>query len=927
MKFGSDFLMHIGRSVDDGAPIGSGRYRKGSGENPFQHEVSWMHTVREYRKKGMSDNEIAKAMGISSTEFRNRRNAEKAAESAMIDAEINRLIDLGWSNVAIGERVGHTESYVRNRRKAQVQERAQITLNTADILEKNIQIHKYVDVGEGVENLLGVSKQRLNGAVQSLIDKGYTYENIKVAQAAIPGQYTTIRVLAPPGTDKKDIYDNREEIRLPAQYKSDDGGRTFLGLEPPASVDSKRIQVRYAEDGGKDKDGVIELRRGVKDLSLGENNYAQVRIAVDGTHYLKGMAVYADKMPDGVDIIFNTNKTKDVPMIGPKDHSVLKPMKKDLDGNISKDNPFGSSIKIEDGQVVGQSHYTDSDGKSKLSAINIVREQADWDEWSRTLSSQFLSKQPIPLVQRQLGISLSRKQDEYDRIESITNPEIKRKALMDYAEGCDAAAVHLKSAALPRQSSKVILPLTDIKDNEVYAPTYENGEEVVLIRYPHGGTFEIPRLIVNNNVSSGKKIIGKDAVDAIGINAHVAERLSGADFDGDTVMVIPTKGQKIKTSDPLKGLVGFDPKEQYKGYEGMKPMSKKNTQKEMGIISNLITDMTLKGANDDEIARAVRHSMVVIDAEKHKLDYRRSYKDNKIDELKKLYQFHPETNKAGGASTLISLAGSETRVAPRYGHIDKETGAWVYTDKKDPGTHYHAKKRDSNGKVTEWEQVPNTIKSTKMAEASDAFVLSSGTKTENEYAKYANELKSLANKARKEAVNMEMTVRNPSAAIAYAPEVQSLKSKLNIALQNRPFERQAQIYTSVYVSNLRKSNPGLEESDIKKYKNQALNEGRRRFGASKSDRGIKITDKEWEAIQAGAMSSSLITKILENTDMDKVKEMAMPSDRTEIAPYQEAKIKKYLSFGYTLDEVAKAVGVSPSTVYRVSKGKKVDDGK
>lgn len=44
----------------------------------------------------------------------------------------------------------------------------------------------------------------------------------------------------------------------------------------------------------------------------------------------------------------------------------------------------------------------------------------------------------------------------------------------------------------------------------------------------------------------------------------------------------------------------------------------------MGVISNLITDMTLRGADEKELARAVKHSMVVIDAEKHGLDYKRS---------------------------------------------------------------------------------------------------------------------------------------------------------------------------------------------------------------------------------------------------------------------------------------------------------------
>ena len=212
--------------------------------------------------------------------------------------------------------------------------------------------------------------------------------------------------------------------------------------------------------------------------------------------------------------------------------------------------------------------------------------------------------------------------------------------MKSFADDCDAAAVHLQAAALPRQKYQVILPLTTIKDNEVYAPNYKDGETVALIRYPHGGTFEIPILKVNNKLAEGKSVLGNTPADAIGINKKNADRLSGADFDGDTVMVIPcnsTKSKvKITSTSPLKGLEGFDTKDAYGGTvkkdvdgvdhyyrNGKEYKIMRNTQTEMGKVSNLITDMTLKGATQDELARAVRHSMVVIDAEKHKLDISR----------------------------------------------------------------------------------------------------------------------------------------------------------------------------------------------------------------------------------------------------------------------------------------------------------------
>ena len=419
-------------------------------------------------------------------------------------------------------------------------------------------------------------------------------------------------------------------------------------------MDSNRIKIRYAEEGGIDKDGLIEIRRGVDDLSLGESHYAQVRILVDNNKYMKGMAVYSDDMPDGVDIVFNTNKKQGTPK-----GDVLKNITND------PDNPFGSLIKAG-----GQSYYIDKDGKRQLSLINKRAEEGDWGEWSKNLPSQFLSKQSITLIKKQLNLASADKQAEFDEIMSLTNPTVKKVLLKSFSDDCDAAAIHLQAAALPRQKYQVILPITSMKDNEVYAPNYKNGEQVALVRFPHGGTFEIPILTVNNKHAEARRILGNTPADAIGINSKVAARLSGADFDGDTVMVIPTGGKvKITSTPPLKGLEGFDPILEYGGKKEGTFKLMKNTQTEMGKISNLITDMTLKGATQDEIARAVRHSMVVIDAEKHKLDYKQSELDNGIASLKKKYQgtYDEEGRYSEGASTLISRAKSETSVLKRKG--------------------------------------------------------------------------------------------------------------------------------------------------------------------------------------------------------------------------------------------------------------------
>lgn len=893
-----DEALHIGIPHSNGVPH-SGRYPWGSGEHGAQRYSGFIDEYNKYKAQGLSDSDIAKKMGMS-------RNALQAKHSIIVNEErankiayVQKLRDKGVSTTEIGRRMGVNESTVRSWEKQALTQRATMTQSVANVLRTNCDDKGFIDVGAGVERELGITQTRLNTALELLKDEGYSVVTVDVPQATQPGQNTTIKVLAPEGTKWADIRYNLDKIQSINEYSPDDGN-TFKPLARPTSVDSNRIKVRYAEEGGSDKDGVIELRRGVEDISLGDSSYAQVRIAVDGTHYLKGMAMYSDDMPDGVDIIFNTNKTVGTPMCGPKDNTVLKPLKND------PDNPFGASIKAG-----GQRYYIGKDGKEHLSPINKLKEEGDWDNYSKNLSSQFLSKQPQYLINKQLELAYAHKEEEYKSIISLTNPTVKKKLLLSFADDCDSAAVDLKAAALPRQASKVILPITSLKDNEVYAPTYKEGEHVVLVRYPHGGTFEIPELTVTHK-NSAKKILG-NAKDAIGINSKVAERLSGADFDGDTVVVIPVNDKvRVRTSPPLSGLVGFDPKLQYRGYAGMKTMDSRTKGIEMGKVSNLITDMTLRGAKPEELERAVKHSMVVIDAEKHGLDWKRSERENAIGALKEKYQ----GRKDAGASTLISKASSEQRVPERKKFtydIDKNTGEKLYsetgrTEKKaviDPVT--GKKSYVDTGKLA-------TQKSTKMAEVKDARQLSSGTKQEEAYASYANKLKALANESRKEYLATPNLESSPSAKNAYQNEVKSLTAKLNNALKNAPKERQAQLRTHTEITKYKKEHPDADKDDIKKKSDQTLSKNRALVGANKKDVQVVITDPEWAAIQAGAVSHTTLSKILNNTDLDVVKKLATPKQTAQISATKQAKIRNLASNGYTIAEIANYMNLSTTTV-------------
>ena len=877
----------------------SGRYPWGSGKDPHQHSGELLSTIKDLKAKGLSETEIAKGLGMTTTQLRAQKSIAKNEKRKADAAMVARLKEKGMSNTAIGRRMGINESSVRALLDPTLKERAGSTEALAKELKKSVGKDGLVDVGLGVETNLGVTGTKLKTATAMLEAEGYHVHKVKVTQQTT-GKQTEMKVLVPPGMDYKTVLARRGEIKAPG-VNVEDRGRTVYGIEKPTAISSKRLKVRYGPEGGTDMDGVIELRRGVKDLSLGGSNYAQVRISIDGTHFLKGMAMYSDDIPKGYDIRFNTNKKKTDNKL-----DALKPMKDD------PANPFGAVIRK-------QMHY-ESGGKKKLSGINIVNDEGTWGDWSKTLSSQFLSKQPVSLAKQQLQKVRDKRKAEFEEIMALTNPVVKKKLLQSFADSCDSDAVDLKAASLPRQASQVILPVPKMKPTEVYAPNFKHGEKVVLVRHPHGGRFEIPELTVNNKDPHARRSIGSKVKDAIGIHPKVAERLSGADFDGDSVLCIPNNSGKVKTSPALKGLKDFDPKAMYPKYKGMTPMSKERTQLEMGKISNLITDMTIAGATQSEIARAVRHSMVVIDAHKHELNYKQSEIDNGIGALKKKYQ----GGTTGGAASLISRAGStaylperKARSASKGGPIDKKTGRKVW---EETGRTYKKPVFDKNDptKVVEWKTERSITKSSKLAETHDAFSLVSknGSTIETVYANHSNSLKAMANEARKATLKIPSVRKNPQAAKTYAPEVKALKAKINEGLRNKPRERQAQVLADAVVRAKKQADPSLakDKERMSKVRRQALAEARARTGAGKKP--FLITPKEWRAIQEGAISQAMLNKVLEMADETNVRELATPRSTPKISSSMTSRAKAMSSRGKTAAEIAEALGISTTSVHR-----------
>lgn len=930
-----EMLMHYG------IPRRSGRYPWGSGEDPYQHGSDFLGRVDELRKQKFTytdpetgktytgDTAIAKSLGLTTSQFRTEIGLATDERRMLQVARAKSLKADGKSNTEIGREMGVNESTVRSWLNAEAEARMNKAQETADFLKARSKEFEadggMIEVGTGAERELRISKEKMNQALYILEREGWHVYSGGFDQVTNPGQRTTQKVLCPPGTEHKEIYD-LDRVHTIKDYISRDGGDTYeKKFNYPESMDSSRLKIRYNEEGGIEKDGIVELRRNVPDLSLGESRYSQVRILVDGTHYIKGMAVYSDDMPDGVDVIFNTNKKVGTPMT-----KVLKEIKED------PDNPFGSAIK--DADQGGQYWYNDpKTGEKKLGLINKRADEGDWSDWKDALPSQFLSKQNLNMAKKQLGLAQADKQAEFEEICALENPTVKKHLLGKFADSCDSAAVHLQAAALPGQKYHVIVPINSLKDTEVFAPKYKDGTKLALIRYPHGGTFEIPILTVNNKNATALKVLGKDVEDAVGITSKVAERLSGADFDGDTVMCIPTHdpGGKVNiTSTPyLKGLIGFDPKDKYgpESYKGreVRLMTKKGTQMQMGIISNLITDMTLTDYNEEDLAAAVRHSMVVIDAHKHKLDYKQSEIDNNIAALHKKYQ----GKATGGASTIISRASGETSVEKRKGspRINKKgnpdydptkpEGALIW--KTDPDAYYTVTKTNKRtGEVTTETRVIKQ-KTTKMAATDDAYSLVSEARHPMEivYADHANFMKDLANKARKELSYTGKIEYDANAKRIYQPEVDSLMSKLNIALLNAPRERAAQRMANADIQDKIKKGQLTDSGDIKKASQRALSKYRAEVGSvRRSDRNIDITDREWEAIQAGAISEHKLKQILDNADVDSLRQRATPRATATLSQGKINKIQAMNASSYTIEEIASSIGVSPSTVSKYLKG-------
>lgn len=939
-----DSIYHTGVAHDENPPgRGSGRYGYGTGENPYQHELSFLSQYEKYKAKGISEANIAKMMLGPNAKTTQLRAELSIAKDTKRNANIDRalyLYDKYNGNVSqVGRAMGVNESTVRGWLDPAAKERASKYKSVAELIKKRVDEKGIVDIGKDSEYYMGITESTKKVAIAMLEKEGYIKSWVRMPQLGTNNK-TTIMVLSKSDTNPQEIFNNNEHTISPIVDFSPDGGKTWWTPKYPESVKRDDIFVRYGDQGGSDKDGVIELKRGVESLSLGDAQYAQVRIAVDNKTFMKGMAIYGEDsdFPPGCNIIYNTNKKT-----GSPDSKVFKPLNtKEIQitdpaimtpaelitykkgkavyrkGNeIDTNNPFGAAIKAG-----GQREYIGEDGKKHLSPINKLREEGDWDSWSKTVSAQFLAKQPLKLINQQLDLTVKSKKAQLDELKSLTNPVIRKQLLENFAGKCDSNAADLSAIGFKNQAFQVILPSTRCKEKEVFAPQYKDGDTVALIRYPHGGTFEIPILKVNNKLNGMP--IDKSTKDAVVINPKVAERLSGADFDGDTVAVIPMTSNRIKieSTKPLKQLEGWDNKEGYKLPDDAPPVLNKTKQTEMGKVTNLITDMTVGGATPDKIVRAVKHSMVVIDAEKHHLDYRKSAKEQRIDDLKIEYQGVNAKGQPKGASTILSRANASTRIPERKEVTDtfkmtpEELKAWNAGKKvyRDTGSYY-----DTTTKTGKTKRVyrTDTVKGMDAVDNAMELVRNKHNEKEMAYAKYANDLMDLGNQARKAARGIKPTPVNPSARKTYEAEVKSLNRKYDILRQNNPRERQAQEIGNAMAATRIADNPGMDAEHKGRVRDQCLREARAMVGAGKER--PNITPREWEAIQNNAISANKLSYLVRNMDQQQLIKLAMPKEK-KITQAQINLAKSMKASGmYTNAEIAEKLGVSASYVSQMIK--------
>ena len=118
-----------------GTPRHSGRYPWGSGDNPYQHAGNFYKTVRDLKKSGMSEKDIAKSYDLSTRQLRAKLANSKIVIQREQTAQLRKLVEKGYSVNAAAKRVGVTEPTARNLLKGQGDRRIVMQQATANMIK------------------------------------------------------------------------------------------------------------------------------------------------------------------------------------------------------------------------------------------------------------------------------------------------------------------------------------------------------------------------------------------------------------------------------------------------------------------------------------------------------------------------------------------------------------------------------------------------------------------------------------------------------------------------------------------------------------------------------------------------------------------------------------------------------------------------
>lgn len=203
-----------------GMPRRSGRYPYGSGENPYQHGSDFLARIKEKKDSNFSwtdpktgekytgEKAIYKEMGLTSSEYRRQvswANYEKRLDQVQT---AKSLKSDGLGATEIGRKMGLPESTVRSLLNPSSEDRMNQVMDTVNFLRDQVIEKGMIDVGAGVEQELGISRTRLDTALDYLEKaEGCPIYGGGIPQPTNANQQTNQKVLCLPGTKNNEIYD------------------------------------------------------------------------------------------------------------------------------------------------------------------------------------------------------------------------------------------------------------------------------------------------------------------------------------------------------------------------------------------------------------------------------------------------------------------------------------------------------------------------------------------------------------------------------------------------------------------------------------------------------------------------------------------------------------------------------------------------